>query len=92
MAVDDADAFSHDVLSHRTVRKCDAIILDLDGGQAPIYRLLNLVMSESDRPKIVLMAGENAPLGDTDSFVQSRLHVLHHPTTPRQLLDILDED
>jgi DNA-binding NarL/FixJ family response regulator len=92
MEVDDADTFSHDVLAHRTVRRCDAIILDLDGGQAPIYRLLNLVMGETDRPKIVLMAGDDAPLGDTDSFLQSRLHVLHHPARPRDLLDILDYD
>ena len=92
MDVEDADTFSHDVLCHRTVRRCDAIILDLDGGQAPLYRLLNWVMGETERPKIVLMASKDAPLGDTDSFLQSRLHVLYHPARPRDLLDILDDD
>jgi DNA-binding NarL/FixJ family response regulator len=89
MEVADADSFSHDVLARRTVRACDALILDLDGGDAPLYRLLNLVMRERERPRIVLMAGSDAPLGDTDRFAQDRLHVLRHPASPKALLDLL---
>jgi hypothetical protein len=92
LQVKDADAFSYDVLSHRTVRDCDALILDLDRGHPNIYRLLNLVMHERVRPRIVLMAGTSGPVGDQDSFSQDRLHVLHHPATPRQLLDLLEAD
>ncbi|MEM7728568.1 MAG: hypothetical protein AAF311_04760 [Pseudomonadota bacterium] len=89
--VQDAESFSHDVLGKRTVRACDAIILDLDSGDAPLYRLLNLVMHEreQDRPRIVLLAGSDAPLGDTDRFSQNRLHVLRHPASPGNLLDVL---
>lgn len=90
--VEDADRFSHDVLSHRTVRSCDAMILDMDGGGPTIFRLLNLIMHVQDRPRIVLMASENAPIGNNDSFPQDRLHILRHPATPRQLLDLLDAD
>lgn len=90
MEVADADSFSQDVLSHRSVRSCDALIIDLDAGEPTIFRLLNLVMHEQVRPRILLMAGANAPVGDNDSFPQDRLHVLQHPATPRQLLDLLD--
>ncbi|WP_298917402.1 hypothetical protein [uncultured Algimonas sp.] len=92
MQVEDADSFSHDVLSRRTVRTCDALILDLDAGEPDLYRLLNLVMHKRNRPKIVLMAGSDAPIGDMDSFTQDRLHVLRHPATPSQLMDVLDAD
>lgn len=90
MQVEDTDSFSHDVLAHRTVRTCDSIILDLDSGDAPIYRLLNLVMAESERPRIVLMAGSDAPVGDMDQFTQDRLHVLRHPASPKALMAVLD--
>ncbi|MGB6229443.1 MAG: hypothetical protein WBF53_04885 [Litorimonas sp.] len=90
LQVEDAESFSHHVLRKRTVRACDAVILDLDGGDAPLYRLLNLVMRERERPRIVLMAGSDAPLGDTDRFSQDRLHVLRHPASPSNLLDLLD--
>jgi len=92
LKIDDADSFTHDVLSHRTIRSCDAMILDFDGGQPAVFRLLNLVMHERDRPRIVLMASAGATVGDDDSFPQDRLHVLRHPATPRQLLDLLDAD
>lgn len=90
--VDDADRFSYDVLSHRKVRSCDAMIMDMDVGEPTIFRLLNLVMHIQDRPRIVLMASDDAPIGDDDSFPQDRLHILRHPATPRQLLDLLDAD
>ncbi|MEM9599802.1 MAG: hypothetical protein AAF926_02145 [Pseudomonadota bacterium] len=90
--VTDTDAFSKDVLSHRTVRECDTVILDLDGGQTPIYRFLNLVMGESERPQILLMTGDGNPVGTADSFQQDRLHILRHPASPRHLLDLLDEN
>lgn len=90
--VDDADRFSYDVLSHRKVRPCDAMIMDMDVGEPTIFRLLNLVMHIQDRPRIVLMASDDAPIGDDDSFPQDRLHILRHPATPRQLLDLLDAD
>lgn len=89
MRVADAQSFSNDVLAHRRVRSCDSIILDLDDGNAPLYRLLNLVMGKRNRPRIVLMAGHNAPLGATDQFAQDRLHVLRHPASPKTLLNLL---
>jgi len=88
--VEDADRFSFDVLSHRTIRSCDAMIMDMDVGEPAIFRLLNLVMHIQHRPQIVLMASEDAPIDDKDSFPQDRLHILRHPATPRQLLDLLD--
>ncbi|MGJ8560492.1 MAG: hypothetical protein ACSHX3_09670 [Litorimonas sp.] len=90
--VDDADLFSYDVLSHRTVRSCDVMIMDMDVDEPTIFRLLNLVMHIQDRPRIVLMASDDAAIGDDDSFPQDRLHILRHPATPRQLLDLLDAD
>jgi len=90
MQIADTESFSHDVLDHRTVRPCDSIILDLDTGDAGLYRLLNLVMAEQERPQIVLMAGRDAPLGDTDRFQQDRLHVLCHPASPKTLMALLD--
>lgn len=90
--VDDAERFSHDVLSHRTVRSCDAMIMDMDVGEPTIFRLLNLVMHIQDRPRIVLMASPDAPIGDHDSFPQDRLNILRHPATPQQLLELLDAD
>ncbi|MFB9374213.1 hypothetical protein ACFFUB_09605 [Algimonas porphyrae] len=90
--VTDTDAFSRDVLSHRTVRECDTVIMDLDHGQTPIYRFLNLVMGETERPQILLMTGDGAPVGTSDSFNQDRLHILQHPASPSHLLDILDDN
>ncbi|MGB3455265.1 MAG: hypothetical protein WBG08_14650 [Litorimonas sp.] len=92
LQVADAERFSRDMLGRRSVRPCDALILDLDAGEPDIYRLLNIVMAERERPRIVLMAGADAPVADTDSFVQDRLHVLRHPATPAALLDVLDAD
>lgn len=92
LQVADAQSFSNEVLSHRKLRACDAVILDLNDGDAPLYRLLNHFMGESEgrRPRIVLMAGSDAPLGDTDRFTQDRLHVLRHPASPEALLDVLE--
>lgn len=87
----DTEAFSRDVLAHRTVRECDTVIMDLDSGETPLYRFLNLVMGETDRPQIVLMTGNNAPVGTSDSFSQDRLHVLQHPASPKTLLALLDD-
>lgn len=88
--VDDADLFSRDVLSRRTVRSCDAMIIDMDMGEPMTFRLLNLIMHITDRPRIVLMTSDDAAIDDQDSFPQDRLHILRHPATPRQLLDLLD--
>lgn len=92
MGVSDPDRFCSDLISQRLVRECDAIILDLDGGEPPLYRLLNFMMGKGARPKIFLMVGDDAPVGNQDSFGQSRLHVLPHHTSPRQLLQMLDAD
>lgn len=88
--VADAERFSRDVLSRRTVRSCDAIIMDMDVGEPMTFRLLNLIMHSSDRPRIVLMASVDAVIGDQDSFPHEKLHILRHPATPQQLLDLLD--
>lgn len=92
MGVSDPDLFCRDQTSQRRMRECDALILDLDGGEAPLYRLVNFMMGKRTRPKIFLMVGDNAPLGDQDSFEQSRLHVLPQHTSPRQLLAMLEAD
>jgi CheY-like chemotaxis protein len=88
--VADAELFSRDVLSRRTVRSCDAMIMDMDMGEPMTFRLLNLIMHIPDRPRIVLMASVDAVIGDQDSFPHEKLHILRHPATPQQLLDLLE--
>lgn len=92
LKIDDADLFSNEFLSRRTVRQCDTMIMDVDAGDPTVFRLLNFMMHQPDRPRIVLMASADAAVGDKDRFSQDRLDVLRHPATPRQLLDLLDAD
>jgi CheY-like chemotaxis protein len=85
----DAELFSRDILSRRSVRSCDAMIMDVDMGEPMTFRLLNLIMHSSDRPRVVLMVSADAVIGDQDIFSHEKLHILRHPATPQQLLDLL---